>query len=216
MPDATKQIVGEIISCDNLFIAPVSADDDTAYTAGTPQYLAPAGEIKYDPKVNTASSSYDGRVMFNYFSEGISETTVSISGLSEKVIAQVTGKSYDSTKGVIYDNGDLSRVPQYALGYRVEIGDGTFKYFWLLKGKFYQSSAMDAKTKGEKVEPQATEVTFMPTVTFHEWSIPDPTDSTGTKKITSGLKRVIGDSSDAAFVGAASWFSTVQTPPIAA
>jgi phi13 family phage major tail protein len=218
MPDTPNQIIGEIISCDNLYIAPVTADTAAAYTVGTPEPFAPVGEVKYDPKVSAASSSYDGIVMFNYLNEGIAETTVTISGLAEKVKAKVTGKSYDATTGMIYDSGDLSHTPEYALGYRVEIGTGTgtFLYFWLLKGKFYLSAAMDAKTKGEKIDPQATEVTFLPTRTIHPWSVPDPSDSTGTNKISIGQKRVIGDTSDTAFTTADDWFTAVQTPPEAA
>lgn len=205
--------IGEIISCDSLYIAPVTVDSDTAYTAGTPVSLAPAGEIKYDPKISAAHSSYDGRVMFNYFSEGVSETTVTVSGLTEKLRAQLTGKSYDASTGVIYDSGDLSYVPDYALGYRVEIGDGIFKYFWLLKGQF-QLAAEDAKTRGEKISPVSTQVTFLPVVTNYKWSVPDPRDATGTSKILVPQKRIIGDTSDSAFIGAATWFAAVQTPKV--
>ena len=212
MSDTANQIIGEIISCDSLYIAAITADTDAAYTPGTPEPFAPVGEVKYDPKVSTASSSYDGIVMFNYLAEGISETTVTVSGLAEKLIAKITGKSYDPTTGIVYDSGDLSHTPSYALGYRVEIGTGAFKYFWLLKGKFYVS-ATDAKTKGEKIDPIATEVTFLPTRTVHKWAVPDPSDTTGTGKITIGQKRVIGDTNDSAFTGSAEWFTAVQVPP---
>ena len=86
-------IIGEVVSIDNVYIAPVTKDDSTGFTAGAPVYFAPAGEIKYDPKVSTASSAFDGRIMFNYMTEGVSETTLTLSGIAEKIIAQVTSSS---------------------------------------------------------------------------------------------------------------------------
>lgn len=205
----TNPIIGEIVSVDNLYIAQVIKDDVSGYAAGTPEYFAPIGENKYDPKVSTASSAFDGRIMFNYLSEGISENTITVSGLSEKKIAQVTGKPYDPATGLVYDNGDLSRVPDYALGYRVEIGNGYYKYFWFLKGNFY-ISATDAKTKGEKIDAISQELIFLPKYTFYEWEVPDPKNSG--KTITVPQKRTIGDTSDPAFKLADAWFDSVVTP----
>jgi len=208
MPDINP-VIGEVVSIDNVYIAPVTKDDITGFTAGTPAYFAPAGEIKYDPKVSTASSAFDGRIMFNYMTEGISETTLTLSGIAENIIAQVTGKSYDPTTGLVYDSGDLSRVPDYALGYRVEIGNGYYKYFWLLKGNFYLS-ASDAKTKGEKIDPVSQEIVFLPKYTFYQWSVPDPKNSG--QSILMSQKRTIGDTSDPMFTAAANWFAAVVTP----
>lgn len=208
MPD-TNPIIGEIVSVDSLYIAPIIKDDVSGYAAGTPEYFAPIGENKYDPKVSASSSAFDGRIMFNYLSEGISENTVTVSGLSEKKIAQVTGKPYDPATGLVYDNGDLSRVPDYALGYRVEIGNGYYKYFWFLKGNFYLS-ATDAKTKGEKIDAVSQELTFLPKYTFYKWTVPDPKNAGGT--ITVPQKRTIGDTSDPAFTLGNTWFDAVVTP----
>lgn len=202
-------IIGEIVNVDSLYIAKVLQDDASGYATGTPEYFAPIGENKYDPKVSSASSAFDGRIMFNYLSEGISENTVTVSGLAEKKIAEVTGKPYDPATGLVYDNGDLSRVPDYAIGYRVEIGNGYYKYFWLLKGNFYLS-ATDAKTKGEKIDPVSQELVFLPKYTIHKWSVPDPKDAA--KTILAPQKRTIGDTSDPAFTLGDSWFDAVVTP----
>lgn len=204
-----KPIIGEIVSVDSLYIAKVLQDDVNGYAAGTPEYFAPVGENKYDPKVSTASSAFDGRIMFNYMSEGISENTVTVSGLSEKKIAEITGKPYDPATGLVYDNGDLSRISDYALGYRTEIGNGYYKYFWFLKGNFYLN-ATDSKTKGEKIDPMSQEIVFLPKYTIHKWTVPDPKDAS--KTILAPQKRTIGDTSDPAFTLGDSWFDAVVTP----
>lgn len=205
-------IMGQLTNCDSLYIAPVEEDTLSAFVAGTPEYLAPLGEIKEDPKASMASSDFDGTTMFHYASEGAAENTLTIPGLTEKRTAELTGKPYDSTKGIVFDTGDLSRGKCYALGYRLECGSDNatyFKYRWFLKGKFILS-ATSAKTKGEKVDPQSQEVTFYPQKTIHKWSIPDPQNAGQT--ISDGLKVVKTDTTDPTFTTESSWFSQVQTP----
>jgi phi13 family phage major tail protein len=204
----SDEVMGEILSCDSLYMAKIILDTADNYTTGTPEYLAPLGEVKHDPKVNSASSDYDGHTMFNYYTEA-GEDTLTISGLSEKRKAQITGKSYDPATGRIYDSGDLSRVPDYAVGYRIEIGSGVYVYRWFLKGNF-QIGSMTAKSKGQKVDPQGTELTFIPLNTIHKWTIPDPKNASGT--ILASQKAVVADTSDPAFTTADAWFAQVQTP----
>lgn len=204
-------IAGEIIGCDNLNIAKVTADTSSAYTTGAVRYLAPVGEIKEDEKATVNSSPYDNVVMFHYASEGASEITLTIPGLTEREAAELVGKPYDSAKGVILDNGDYSKQPVWALGFRVRAGSTTntfYKYRWFLKGRFV-FSATTAKTAGEKIDQQSQEVTFYPEKTIHKWTF---TDSYTTDEITDGLKIIKTDTTDEAFTTETSWFSQVQTP----
>lgn len=204
MPD---EVVGEIVGCDSLYAAKIIADTADAYTTGTPFYLAPLGEVKHDPKVTSASSNYDNHVMFNYYSEA-GEDTLTVSGLSEKRKAEMSGKSYDPATGRIYDSGDLSNIPAYAVGYRVNIG-GDYVYRWFLKGNFAIGSST-AKSKGEKIDAQGTELTFNPLNTIHKWTIPDPKDAA--KTIIASQKAVTADTTDANFTTENAWFAQVQTP----
>lgn len=203
----TSPVTGEIVGCDSLYAAKVTEDSEASYTTETPFYLAPLGEFKHDPKVSSASSDYDNRTMFNYYTEA-GETTLGISGLAERIKAQLTGKVFDTTKGLVYDDGDLSRVPDYAIGTRISIGTGaTAKYvfFWFLKGNF-QLGAVSAKSGGQKIDPQGSELTFLPVNTIHKFTMPD-----GKKK---SQKRVIGDTAESVFTQAMQnqWFNQVVTP----
>lgn len=218
MAGTTTATIGDLINVDSLYAAVITADTSSAYTPGTPFYLAPVGELKHDPKADSVISYYDGAAMFAYAFEGEAEETITIPGLTEQVLAELTGKSFDSSTGVVWDNGDPSLSSFYALGYHWQHGSSAGgvidKYRWFHKGLFIPSSE-DAKTKGSKTDPQQLQLTYKPLRTIHKWSIPDPRDATGTTKITTGLKVARADTSNASFAGAANWFSAVQVPETA-
>jgi phi13 family phage major tail protein len=208
----TSPVTGEIVGCDNLYAAKVIADTADAYTAETPFYLAPLGEFKHDPKVSADTSYYDNQPFATYYSEA-GETTLTVSGLAEKIKAMLTGKDYDNTKGLVFDSGDLSDVPDYAIGTRISVGTGStakYVYFWFLKGTF-QLGATDAKSKGEKVDAQGSELTFVPVNTIHKFTVPGKATGSTVKK---SQKRVIGDTADENFTEAMQekWFDQVVTP----
>lgn len=207
MPDST--VMGEIVSIDNLHIAKVLSDSADAYTTDPASYFAPIAELKHDPKADATLGYYDGGAMFAYPFEGEAQEDITISGITEQLFAELTGKSYDPTTGIIYDNGDPTYSPYYALGYHIPVGNGYDKYRWFLKGLFVPSSE-DYKTKEAKINPQNLQLTFKPLRTIHQWTIPDPRD--GSKIITSSLKVMKADTSSPAFTTASSWFSQVQVP----
>lgn len=204
----SNEVVGEIVGCDSLYFAKVLEDSLDAYRAEVPKYLAPLGEVKHDAKASSTSSAYDNSNMFTYYSEA-GEDTLSVSGLSEIRKAELTGKSVDPVTGRVFDSGDLSNVPYYAVGYRISIGNGDYIYRWFLKGTFALGSE-DAKSKGDKVDAQGIDLTFTPVSTVHKWQIPDPRDSA--KTILAPQKKVSDDTTNPAFSDADTWFTQVQTP----
>ncbi len=203
-------VVGEIVGCDSLYFAKILEDSLNAFRTETPRYLAPLGEVKHDAKASSTSSPYDNSNMFTYYSEG-GEDTLSVSGISEKRKAEITGKSIDPVTGRVFDSGDLSYVPYYAVGYRISIGNGDFIYRWFLKGTF-ALGAEDAKSKGDKVNAKGIDLTFTPVATVHKWNIPDPRDPS--KTILAPQKKVSDDTTNPAFTDANTWFDQVQTPSV--
>lgn len=207
-----REVIGGLINCDNLYIAKVTADTSSAYTTSATEQLAMLGELKSDPKVSRKAKYYDGQLAINYFSED-GEETLTIPGLSEKRISELVGKSYDSTKGVVFDSGKLDSVPYYALGYRFKAKgtDGVtyYKYRWFCKGQFMISST-GAKSAEADVDPQDQEVTYYPQKTEYQFTYPDPKNLA--LNTVDGLKVAKTDTTDPAFVSEASWFSQVQTP----
>ena len=201
-------VVGELVGCDELYFAKVTEDTLANYITDKPIYLAPIGEVKHDPKVNSDSSAYDNKQMFTYYSEAGTDT-LSVSGLTEKLKAYITGKSSDPVTGRVLDSGDLSNVPYFAVGYRISIGNGNYIYRWFLKGTF-EIGSEDAKSKADKVTAKGIDLTYTPVTTVHQFDIPDPMDSA--KTIKSSLKKVSDDTTNPLFTDASTWFDRVQTP----
>lgn len=191
---------GEFINIDNLHYAQV-ADSAAAYTPGINKYLAPAGEISHEPSVNMKTRYYDGVAMFTTNTEGETKVTITVSGVPAKLAAELTGKYYDPEKGVVIDTGDASETPWCAFSGRMELGDGGYKHFQYLKGKFSLGKA-SAKSKTDDIDAQTYELTYTAVTTVHTWLV------NGKQK---GVKAVQGDTTDPAF-NATNWFDLVQTP----
>lgn len=194
---------GELVNLDNLHYAKVLSDTAETYQTGENKYLAPAAEMKKEAKVDTTPRYYDGKAMFSSSSEASTDITLTVSGVPSRLAAELTGKPYDAARGIMIDTGDVSNAPDYALSARAELGDGGYRYYQFLKGKF-SLGAETAKTKEDKITANTVELTYTGLVTIHEFTMPD-----GTKK---GIKGVQADTTDPAFKGADAWFSQVQTP----
>jgi phi13 family phage major tail protein len=194
---------GELVNLDSLHYAPVVNDSEDSYQTGTNKYLAPAAEMKKEAKVDATPRYYDGKAMFVSPTEASTDITLTVSGVPSRLAAELTGKPYDQTRGIMVDTGDVSNAPYYAMSARAELGDGGYRYYQFLKGRF-SLGAETAKTKEEKITASTVELTYTGLVTIHEFTMPD-----GSK---SGAKGVQADTTDAAFAGADAWFSQVQTP----
>ena len=47
---------GEFVGVDSIYTAIITEDSETAYTAETPEYFAPAAEIAGEPEIESGSS----------------------------------------------------------------------------------------------------------------------------------------------------------------
>lgn len=192
---------GEYVGIDELHYALVT-DSKDAYTAGANNYLAPAGQISHDSSVKQNTRYYDGVAMFTTSTEGETKVTVTVSGVPIMLGAILTGKFYDSTKGILVDTGEADNAPWSTLSGRMELGDGGYRYFQYLKGK-YSIGKEEAETKGDDIKPKTVELTYTAVATMFQWVV------NGVKKCVKALK---ADTTDPAFQGADNWFSVVQTP----
>lgn len=194
---------GELINLDELHYASVTADTSSAYTAGANAYLAPAGEIKHEAKADINTRYYDGKPMFTSVTEGATTVTLTVSGVPMRLAAELTGKPYDDSKGIMIDTGDASATPDFALSGRMELGDGGYRYFQYLKGKF-SVGAQEAQTKEDKTTVKTIDLTYTALATVYKFTMPDTTEKS--------IKGVTADTTDAAFTSADGWFDQVQTP----
>lgn len=129
--------VDEFRGTDKLVYAEVLTDNNESgegYTTGTVNVLAPVAEIS--KTVDTASDTkyYDNKPALTINSEGADTITLTVPALDLATLAAITGKTYDATLGAFMDG---ERQPKYyALGYRLRLTDGTYRYVWRYKGTF--------------------------------------------------------------------------------
>lgn len=125
----------EFRGCDNLVIAEVIADDLTnAYTVGAVEPLAPVAQIAKTVENSSETHYYDNTGMIIIRSEGSDEITLTVPALPLRTVAKVTGKTIDPATGAFIDGESVERY--YAIGYRLRLTDGTYRYVWRLKGSF--------------------------------------------------------------------------------
>lgn len=186
------------IGLDQLYIAEVTADSTAAYTAGTPQWLAPAAEASLAPTTSFEIQYADDQPYDVMAGEADTKITLKITNIDPESLALILGKIWDAASGRMFDNGGTP--PYFALGFRSKKSNGSYRYYWFYKGKF-DAPKEEIATLGEKAEPKVLELTFTAIRTIYQWTIGSVTDS---------MKRVVGDQDSTGFV-ATGWFTQVQT-----
>ncbi len=188
------------VGLDSLYIAQVTVDTTATFTAGTPEYLAPAAEASQQPTVNAETQYADDQPYEALTSEGETVVNLTITGLPAAMFALLLGRVYDSASGRVFDNSGAV-PPYFALSFRSLKSNGSYRYFQYLKGRFSTPNE-DSATKGDTPDPKTTELVYTAVRTVHPFDLGD---------ITESVKRVFGDSDSTNFVGT-TWFSQVQTP----
>ena len=135
----------EFRGCDNVVVAEVTKDDATGYTVGNVIPLAPAGQISKTTENSSETHFYDnvGAIVIN--TEGADEVTITVPALNLDQLAIVTGKSIDSATGAYIDDEGTEKY--YALGYRIQLSDNSYRYVWRLKGMFTRSNNVDTNNQ---------------------------------------------------------------------
>lgn len=193
--DNTKTV--EFRGCDNLMIAEVTADSlDSPYTAGTVTSLAPVAEISKTVENSSETHYYDNVGMIIIRAEGSDEITLTVPALPLATVAKLTGKQIDATTGAFIDGESVEKY--FAIGYRLRLTDGTYRYVWRLKGSFSIPDETSS-TENDGTDTNNQELTF-----------------TGVKTITAfanggRAKAVVADERDNKIDGT-KWFTAVVTP----
>jgi len=191
------------IGLDSLYVAVVSADSASAYTAGTPAYLAPAAEASQEPTSSFEVQYADDQPYDVMTAEGDTKISLVVTNIDLQTLATITGRVFDAASGRLWDNG--GEAPYCALSFRSLKANGSYRYYQYLKGKFDMPKEETA-TKGESPEPKTLDLTFTAIRTTYEWNLGTVTDS---------VKRIVGDEDTTNF-SATGWFTSVQTPAFSA
>lgn len=180
------------VGLQDVYYAKLTKDDSTGSAYDTPKLMAPAITANVTPTVNSATLfGNDGPVIT---SNALGEITVEI-GVADipfDVYADLLGATVNAD-GLLIDNAD-DEAPEVALGYKRTMSDGSFRYVWLLKGKF-QIPTDEATTKQGDVAFQT------PTIT-----------GTFLKRLSDGNWRFRADGSNTASAELVdSWFTAVPS-----
>lgn len=173
------EYVDEFRGTDDLYYAEVLIDDNEENTAGsgeTPNHgyvtgtvkrLAPVAEIS--KTVDTASDTkyYDNKPALTINAEGADTITLNVPALDLATLADITGKQIDSTTGAFMDG---EATPKYfALGYRLGLTDGTYRYVWRYKGSFAIPDET-SQTKNAGTDSNGQELTYTGIMTTHKFT----------------------------------------------
>lgn len=186
----------EFRGVDDLYIAEVLTDTDEEFTTGTPELLCDFSEISKTVGASTATKFYNNKPKISIFGEGVDAITVAVPVLVLEKLAMVTGKMFDEATGVYIDCERSAK--QYALGYRMKMTDGAWRYVWRLKGEFVNIPDEGAVTENDGTDSQGQSLVYNGVYTNHKF-------------VKGGAaKAVVADSDGTTDVS--KWFTEVQTP----
>lgn len=169
------QYVEEFRGTDHLVYAPVLYDNNdttgeegtTGYVTGTVKVLAPVAEISKTVEVASDTKYYDNKAALTITAEGADTITLTIPALDLPTLADITGKTYDATLGAFLDG---ESVPKYfAIGYRLRLTDGTYRYVWRYKGKFAIPDET-SQTENASTDTNNQQLTYTGIETIHNFT----------------------------------------------
>lgn len=129
----------EFRGCKNLVFAKITKDDNAAdggYVTSTVKPLAPVAEISKNVETSSEAHYYDNKAQIVINSEGADTVSFTIAIPSDEVLAEITGRTYDSTKKMFIESERSNDY--FAVGYILgENGEGDDeRYVWRYKGTF--------------------------------------------------------------------------------
>lgn len=192
----------EFRGCDNLVIAEITNDDNTGYVTGAVEVLAPVAEVSKTVESSSETHYYDNTGMIVIQAEGSDTITLTVPALPLAKLATVTGKVVDPTTGAFIDCPPVEKY--YALGYRLKLTDGTYRYVWRMKGSFAIPDETSA-TEDNGTTTNNQQLTYTGINTAYEFT------NGGGANVKARSRGVVIDERDG-LCDCSTFFSTVQTP----
>lgn len=197
----------EFRGCKKLVYAEVTKDDNEStggYVTGTVKVLAPVAEISKSVETSSEAHYYDNKAAIVINSEGADTVTFTIAVPSDEVLADITGRTYDSTKKMFIESERETKY--FAVGYILgESGEGEDeRYVWRYKGTFNIPDETSA-TENDGTDSNNMTLEYTGIYTDHEF-----TNGKGTGVKGAAKASFIRESNNVAT--ADEWFAAVATP----
>ena len=171
---------------------------------GEVKVLAPVAEISKSVETSSESHYYDNKAAIVINSEGADTVTFTIAVPSDEVLADITGRTYDSTKKMFIESERETKY--FAVGYILgESGEGEDeRYVWRYKGTFNIPDETSA-TKSDGTDANNMSLEYKGIYTEHEF-----TNGKGTGKKGAAKASFVRASANVATEE--QWFAEVATP----
>lgn len=157
----------EFRGIDNLFVAEVTTDTAEAFTCSKPEHLSPVAEIGKSTDSSSEAHYYDNKAMIVVDAESADTITIIMAPPELKKLAQIIGKSFDETTGMMVDSQRQNKY--FAIMYRTKGTDGAYRYVSRLKGRFNIPDESNA-TENDGTDTTNTSITFTGIYTTHEFA----------------------------------------------
>lgn len=160
----------EYRGAEGLVYAEVTKDDnesDGGYTTGTVKSLAGVAEISKTVESSSETHYYDNIPAIVIGAEGADEITLTVSAIPLNVLADLTGKTYDTQLGAFIDHPATAKY--FALGYKTKKTNGDEMYVWRYKGKFAIPDETFA-TEDDGTDANGQELTYTGIATTHKFT----------------------------------------------
>ena len=203
MADTSQQIF-EFRGVDKFYFAEVTKDDSTGYETSTPVHI-PVQEIGKSTDSSSEAHYYDNKAMIVVNSESADTITLTIAPPALDKLAQLIGKSFDPTTGMLVDSPRQNKY--YAITYRTKGTDGGYRYVSRLKGQF-NIPEETYQTENDGTDTNNTQITFTGIYTEHEFAkgVYD-----GTSWSPAGVKGIVVDARYG-LADVSTFFDAIQTP----
>lgn len=203
MADTSQQIF-EFRGVDKFYFAEVTKDDSTGYETATPIHI-PVQEIGKSTDSASEAHYYDNKAMIVVNSESADTIVLTIAPPALDKLAQLIGKSYDETTGMMVDSPRQNKY--FAITYRTKGTDGGYRYVTRLKGQF-NIPEETYQTENDGTDTNNTQITFTGIYTEYEFNkgVYD-----GTKWSKAGVKGIVVDARYG-LADISTFFDKIQTP----
>lgn len=202
MSDVSKQIF-EYRGVDNFHFARITKDDETGYETETPIHI-PVQEVGKSTDSSNEAHYYDNKAMIVVSSESADTITLTVAPPALDYLAQITGKSFDDTLGMLVDSEKNNDY--FAISYRTKGTDGHYRYVTRNKGTFGIPEETSA-TENDGTDTNNMQLTFTGIYTAHEFTKGKYIDGKWEKGSIKGI--VVDDRYDKADLS--TFFDEIQT-----
>ena len=157
----------EFRGCDNFVCARVIKDDKTGFATGPVTVVAPIASVAKTSEVSSETHYYDNTGLIQIRAVGVDTVTFVVPAMYLDKLAMVTGAYIDPQTGAYMSGEDTDE--EFAVGYRLKLTDGSYRYVWRLKGTFSGVPVENSNTESNSVDTQNQQVVYSGTKTIYEF-----------------------------------------------